>query len=522
MTRLARLLGALRGWRRLAVALGLGACAVLALPPFYVLPALFVAFTGLVWLIDGLEGGRRAWLRALAVGWCFGFAHFTAGLYWITNSLLVDAATHGWLAPFAVAGLALYFAIYPGLACLAACFAPRGALRVLALAAAWAAAEWARGVALTGFPWNLVATALAFDAGALQGASLVGAYGLSLLVVAIAAAPALLARDADGRVRWAPFAAAMVLALALAGGGIARVSLAPSAEASSTEVTLRLVQGNIPQRLKWRPELARSHFLAYLDLSRPEGGVVPDAVIWPETAVPFTLNGDPRRIQLLMRAVPPNGVLITGAVRTNPPGERPRRLWNSVVAMTRDGVRARYDKHHLVPFGEYVPARGLLPVTKITQGRIDFSTGPGPGTIALPGLPPFSALVCYEVIFPAAVTGPGPRPAWLLNLTNDAWFGRSTGPYQHLAAARLRAVEEGLPLVRAANTGISAIIDPWGRVLASLALGQRGVIQRRLPAALDGPTVFARAGNGVFALMLLMSGLAVAAGVWRRRRHDSG
>jgi len=514
VTRLARRLGALAGWRRLVAALALGALAVLALPPFFGLPILFVSFTGLVWLIDGAAKGPGAWRRVLAAGWCFGFAHFSIGLYWITNALLVDAATHGWLAPFAVAGLSLYFAIYPALACLAASWAPPGAWRIAALAAAWAVAEWARGVALTGFSWNLVSTALAFDAAALQGAAVVGGYGLSLAVVVLAAAPALASRAATGRIAPWPLAAAALLALVLAGGGLMRTALAPDPDDAATQVTLRVVQGNIPQRLKWRRDLANRHFQTYLNLSRASGAGVPDVVIWPETALPFSLNGDPARLRLLHRAVPRDGVLITGAVRTTPPVPGPGRIWNAVVAVTGSGLAATYDKHHLVPFGEYVPGRGLLPIDKITPGRLDFTAGPGPATVSVPGLPPFSPLVCYEAIFPGAVTGRGPRPAWLLNLTNDGWFGRSTGPYQHLAAARMRAVEEGLPLVRAANTGISAVIDPWGRVLARLPLGRRGVIERRLPAA-SAPTVYSRLGNGVLAVIAVL--IALGAGLARRR-----
>lgn len=504
MRELARRLGALTGWRRLAAAAALGAVAVLALPPIYAVPVLLVSFTGLVWLIDGVTATEGAGRKALALGWWFGFTHFVGGLYWITNSLLVDAATNGWLAPFAVSGLAVYFALYPALACWAASRAPIGAARVLTLATAWAVGEWLRGVLLTGFSWNLISTSLAFDATALQGAAYLGAYGLSLVVVAFAAVPATLGISGSWQARIIPCVTGLVLALAVAGGGYARVALAPPSGAAVTDVTLRIVQGNIDQRLKWRGDLARRHFQTYLRLSQARGaGGAPDAVIWPETAVPYTLNGNRGLVQALGLVVG-DGVLITGVVRSTAPGMRPRRLWNSVVAVNRQGIVAAYDKHHLVPFGEYVPARKYLPLTKITAGRIDFIPGPGQRSLDIPGLPRVSPLVCYEVIFPGAVVAPGPRPRWLLNLTNDAWFGRSTGPYQHLAAARLRAVEEGLPLVRAANTGISAVIDPWGRVLEALPLGRRGVIQRPLPTALDELPPFARFGNGAFALLAFL------------------
>ncbi|MCZ6884915.1 MAG: apolipoprotein N-acyltransferase [Alphaproteobacteria bacterium] len=519
MTSLARRLRALTGWRRLAAAAFLGALAALALPPIFAVPVLFVSFTALIWLIDGADGRRATWRQALVIGWWFGLAHFAAGLYWITNSLFVDAATHGWLAPFAVLGLSTYFAVFPALVCLVSSVARPGAQRVVVFAVAWALSEWLRGMLLTGFAWNLMATTLAFDAVAIQGVALVGGYGLSLLVVGCAAAPAALAVPAGGRAGTArPMLVAAVLLALVGGAGFARISLAPALGSASTDITLRLVQGNIEQRLKWRPDLASSHFENYLRLSMdPRYGSVPDVTIWPETAVPAVLDGGGGVVRALKRAVPRDGVLITGAVRSTPRGVAPRQLWNAAVAITATGIAATYDKHHLVPFGEYVPARRLLPITKITGGRTDFSTGPGPRSLNVPGLPAFSPLVCYEVIFPGAVVAPGPRPHWLLNLTNDAWFGKSTGPYQHLAAARLRAVEEGLPLVRVANTGVSAVIDPWGRILASLAIGQRGVIQQRLPTALPVPPLFARIGNiafGVFAAMVL------AFALWLGRRKS--
>ena len=518
MTDLAGRLGALLGWRRLAAAAFLGALAALALPPIYAVPVLFVSFTALIWLIDGVDGTRASWRKAFVIGWWFGLAHFSAGLYWITNSLFVDAAAHGWLAPFAVLGLSLYFAVFPALACLASSLARPGAQRVMVFAVAWAVSEWLRGVLLTGFAWNLMATALAFDVTAIQSVALVGGYGLSLLVVGIAAAPAALAVPAGGRAGTVgPLVTAAVLVALVGGAGMARISLAPAPGNASTDVVLRVVQGNIEQRLKWRPDLARSHYETYLRLSHEtRAGGVADVTIWPETAVPFVLDGGPGLVRALIDAVPRDGVLITGAVRSTARGVAPRRLWNAVVVVTPKGIAATYDKHHLVPFGEYVPARNILPIAKITAGRIDFSAGPGPRSLNISGVPPVSPLVCYEAIFPGAVVAPGPRPGWLLNLTNDAWFGKSTGPYQHMAAARLRAVEEGLPLVRAANTGVSAIIDPWGRILASLPLGRRGVIQQPLPAALAAPPVFARTGNiafGVFAALVL----AFALWPWRRK-----
>jgi apolipoprotein N-acyltransferase len=274
-------------------------------------------------------------------------------------------------------------------------------------------------------------------------------------------------------------------------------------------VRLRLVQANIDQRLKWQDGERVRTLQKYLALSTQPGNPPVTHVVWPETALPYLLSTEPELLRIVARVVPPGGLLLTGAVRVEQPGPQPGRVWNSVHAIDDQGrIVATYDKFHLVPFGEYVPLRHILPIDKITPGTSDFAAGPGPSTVRLPGLPAASPLVCYEAIFPGAVTAPsGPRPQWLLNVTNDAWFGHSAGPHQHFASARLRAVEEGLPLVRAANTGISAVIDPYGRVRAELGLGREGVLESSLPAALP-PTPYARFGNVAF-LMLLMSAISL-------------
>jgi len=247
------------------------------------------------------------------------------------------------------------------------------------------------------------------------------------------------------------------------------------------------------------------------------GAAPPTHVIWAETAVPFFLANDPVRRAFLARAVPPGGLLIVGAPRTTPAPQEPFRVWNSLEAIDGTGrIVGTYDKVHLVPFGEYVPLRVLLPFNKLTAGRTDFSAGDGRATLALAGLPPTSPLICYEVIFPGAVARRDDRPQWLLNLTNDGWFGRSSGPYQHLAAARLRTIEEGLPLVRVANGGVSAVIDAHGRTLARLGLGEAGVVDAPLPVAL-APPPYARFGD---LLVLAVGGVAAALGRWAGRRRN--
>jgi apolipoprotein N-acyltransferase len=520
---LAERTAALGGWRRLALAAGLGALSAAALPPVYLVPLLVPAFVALAWMLDGTATRQGAfWL-----GWAFGLGQFAAGLYWIGIAFFVDAEKHAWMMPIAVLGLSAGLAIFPGLAALAARALPVGWgartaaawPRALALAAAWCALEWLRGAILTGFPWNLMGSVWSFHPAPQQAAALAGGWGLSLVTVLAAALPAALGW-ARGRAAWTPVLAAALLVATLAGGGALRLAAAPGpGEAVVEGVALRLVQPGIPQHLKWRDDLRRQHVRDQVRLSRGAGFDSRTHVIWPETAVPFFLprQGGPELRRALASAAPADGALITGAPRVTQGPDGQQRLHNGLIALGPDGqTLASFDKFHLVPFGEYVPLRNWLPVDKITPGRVDFSPGPGPRNLEVPGVPAFSPLICYEAIFPREVVRPGTRPGWLLNVTNDAWFGRSSGPYQHLASARLRAVERGLPLVRAANTGISVIVDPWGRTLRRLGLGETGVLDGPLPRALAQPTPYSRIGDWGFAALLAAAVAAALAGRPRR------
>lgn len=517
---LAERVKALSGIRRIGLALLLGAAAAAALPPVYAVPLLVPAFVGLVWLIDG----SRTWRRAAAIGWWFGLGHFIAGTYWISISLLVDAARFAWMVPFAVIGISGYLALFPALAALLQHLSrTHGLGRILVFAAAWTVSEWLRGVVLTGFAWNLLGTVWVFSDAMIQLASVAGVLGLSLVTVLVAALPAALADrpardDPASRTR-------RRAALATAAAGLLGIWLFGSVRLAGVEVEpvanvkLRIVQPNIAQEHKWRRDLLDDNFIRHLRLSIAERSAEVTHVIWPEAASPFPLSRYADRRLAIGAAVPPGGVLITGAPRTTPPGEKPFRIWNSLYAIDGHGTAVTvYDKHHLVPFGEFMPLRQALTplgIDKITPGAVDFSPGPGLRTLQYPGLPPASPLICYEAIFPGEVVAAGARPGWLLNVTNDAWFGRSSGPYQHFASARLRAVEEGLPLVRAANTGISAVVDPYGRVVVELGLGEEGVIDAPLPSALAALTPFARLGNWTAGLLIVLVA-AVGWGAGRR------
>ncbi len=499
---------AARGWRRRGYALSFGLLAALALPPVHALPLLWIAFPGLLRLLDGAESGKRAF----ADGWWFGFGHFSLGLYWISYALLVDPVRFGWLVPVAVFGLGGLLGVFVGAATLAARrLAPAGVPRVLALAVAWVFFEWVRSWILTGFPWNLIGSVWMPVLPVVQFAALAGSYGLGLLTVAVAAMPAVLVRPSRSH-RIAVLGSFAVLASVALWGGL---RLADGTTASVPNVRLRLVQANIEQTLKWKPEMRMAHLQEHLQLTGSPGWERITDVIWSETAAPSFLERDGPSRRLLADATPRGGLLITGAVRGTAPDAEPFRIWNSLLALDDQGhIAGTYDKSHLVPFGEYVPLHTLLPLDKITAGGVDFTPGPGVGTLTLPGLPPVGPLICYEVIFPGEVIDRAHRPAWLLNLTNDGWYGISAGPYQHFAAARLRAVEEGLPLVRAANTGISAVVDPYGRVLAELPLGGRGILDAALPTPLPASLPFSRIGN--LASLLLALAVALGAALWAK------
>jgi apolipoprotein N-acyltransferase len=498
MSRLQRVLGAGRArltrhlagpgfWRALFLAFGLGAGTALALPPVHLVPLLLVTLPGLFLMATGAPDWRRAAWIGLAWGWGF----HIAGLHWLTNAILTEVERYWWLVPIAVPALALPLGAFTVIPALGARLAAPGLPRILAFAAAWTAAEMLRGVLFTGFPWNLLGTVWAFGALPIQAAAWIGVHGLSLATVLLALLPLL------GRRGWLG-AAALLAGFA----AIGLVRLWP-AEAEPHPVSLVLVQGNVAQDLKWRPETRWPIFRRYIELSR-DGVEIARAeapgnrvlVVWPETASPFLLASDAEAARLAAQPLPPEGLLLAGTVRATFDADgRPTRLWNSMVALDAAGrVLEAVDKTHLVPFGEYMPLRGLVPV-RLVQGTADFASGGGLRAVRLPGLPSFAGLICYEVIFPGAVT-PAERPGFLVNITNDAWFGISAGPWQHLAAARMRAVEEGLPLVRAAQTGVSAVLDARGRTVAMMGLAETGVVVAPLPRDRP-PTPFSHWGMAI-------------------------
>ncbi len=484
-----------------------GALAAMAFPPLHLVVSLVPAFVVLFWLVDAAATFRRA----LWVGWLFGIGHFSAGFYWVGNAFLVDPTRYGWMAPFAVLGLAMGLALFSGFAAIASKYffklmKPNAYGRASIFSIIWVSIEWLRGWILTGFPWNQIGSVWANNDSMMQFASVAGVLGLGLVTLLVALLPAGLVYRKETKnynSRFLPIAALMLF-IFVAGFGVFRLSGAEKKVID--QVKLRIVQPNITQHLKWRHNLRLSHLRTLVRLSTQEvkSGVVPTHIIWPETAVPYDLQHDPNLLSALGKLIPVGGALITGAPRSSGPKSEASDYWNSLLVIRPGGkIEAMYDKIHLVPFGEYVPWSRVLRFTKLTAGRTDFSVGKRPRIIKIDGLPAFSPLICYEAIFANEVRSLGTRPRWLLNVTNDAWFGQSSAPYQHLAAVRFRAIEMGLPLARVANTGISAMIDPYGRILSQLDLGSEGILDVALPKALKNRTLYGRFGDGILVLMMV-------------------
>jgi apolipoprotein N-acyltransferase len=488
-------IAALTGWRRLLLATFAGALGTLAMPPVDFPPAMLVSLPALFLLA---QSARSFW-HAFWAGTFWGTGQFITGLYWIVFSYLVPPADFALMGPPTVFGLAVLLALFVGTAC--GCYrvlVRRFAVvfsspwrQIVLFAVCFVIFEWLRGHVMTGFPWNLIAHAWNLSTAMLQSAAVVGVYGLSLISLLIFTLPAAGRRGT---------LASLVLLAAMAGGGALRLALDEGGERDS--VYLRIVQPNIDQAEKWLPELANAHFGKTVRLSGLPSDKPVTLVVWPETATSFPLDRSQAAREAMARVTPKGGHLLTGAVRATASPSGRREVFNSLHILDDTGrIVADYDKFHLVPLGEYLPLRDWLPMED-TVGRGSFEAGPGPRTLAMPGMPPVSVLICYEIIFPGAVVDPLNRPAWILNVTNDAWFGVSSGPFQHLANARMRAIEEGLPLVRSANTGISAVFDAYGRMISSLDLQKTGVIDTALPRPLP-PTPYARLGDWMFLALLL-------------------
>jgi apolipoprotein N-acyltransferase len=501
-------------WRDRGLALLAGLAAALAHPPFGVLPGL-LGYALLLWLLDTIDGPRplrSAFLR----GWLAGLAYFGLGTWWIGEAFMVDAANQGWMAPFAVTAMAGGLALFWGVAAVIyRLVRPAGVRRVLVFAGAFAALEWTRGHVLTGFPWNLPGETWKAGSAPSQAAALVGAYGLTWITLAISAASAVWREGLAGRKAIAAAAAALA-ALYINGW----MPSAPAVKASSP--TVRIVQADIQQEAKWDADRFAQVVQAYVSLTaRPYASGTPATiVVWPEGALPAAINdylapGTWVR-QAIVEALQPGQLLLIGGYRYDGSPDRPI-YYNSLIALKRTATDIElvgiYDKHRLVPFGEYLPMDALLTklgVKSLAHLGDGFATGPRPAPLRVSPDLIIQPLICYESLFPG-LARPDPRVRALVNVSNDAWFGVTSGPLQHLNLASYRAIETGVPIIRATPTGVSALIDAKGRIVrgARLTLGETGVIDGSLPN-MGKITPYARLGDSLFMLLL---GLSMFAGL---------
>ena len=493
-------------------ALALGAASAFAFEPVGWWPLMPVALAGLCELLHHAGSLRRA----LAIGWLFGLAQFAISLNWIATAFTFQAAMPAWLGWVAVVLLSLYLAIYPALAAGLGWRLGKGAHvpLLLSLAGGWAVTEWLRGAIFTGFAWNPIGAALA-PTPLIQSGALIGTYGLSILVVLM------------GGALWLEAHRKYLVGVLIGGLTLLLWSL-PVARVSETPIAakpIRIVQPNIGQQDKWRPGFADEAARRLAALSAPRHA---DAgrrlLLWPEAAVTEPLednrSGGPQAMAQFARAraaslLVPGEFLLTGGLGLTADGNRLTGATNSVFILAPGGgTFGRYDKAHLVPYGEYLPMRPLLSaigLSRLAPGDVDFTRGPGPRTITLPGWGRVGFQLCYEIIFSGHVVDDRNRPDVIFNPSNDAWFG-AWGPPQHLAQARMRAAEEGIPVLRSTPTGISAIIDARGNVLRSLPLGTAGVIDGVLPPRAEAVTPFGRAGNWIpllLALALMIAAIAL-------------
>ena len=505
-----------------------GAISVLAHAPFHFQPALIAALVVLVWALDDSCVNRNPARAGFARAWAFASGQFLAGTFWVANAFLVSAGDHAWLiwAPLILlpGGLALFW----GAAGAAyARFAPRGPVRIFVFAGLLMLAEGARATLLSGFPWNLPGHVFPAGGPASQVASLIGAAGLSALTLLAFASPAVL--RGPGGLAGRAFPAVLSLALLAGAWGFGAARLA-GADLQPSGLTVRVVQADVDQRDKRyaNREAILDH---YLRLSTAPGLESVDALIWPEGAIPGFLLNDPPLLATIRDRLPQGLLLLTGVVRLEFDRAGEVSDYYNALAALRLGetitVDATYDKARLVPFGEGNPLRSvtrLFGFDTLTAWGGGFTPGPGGRTLEVAGLSGFAPLICYEVVYPGHAPAGEERPSWLLNISNDSWYGNSAGPRQHANQARYRALEAGLPLARAASSGVSGLIDPYGRPARVLGIEADQALDLALPMPLQ-ETLYARSGDwpwmAIFALVLVGGGAITSRLDAKRHRRSA-
>ena len=473
-----------------------------ALPPYFQLWMAIVSFSGLIYLLSKEDRLKKLFV----IGYCFGFGFFSCGFYWIGNALLVDMVHTGWLYPIVLFLNGAFFGLFITIPAMITVFGKNILSKVLFFAASWGIfAEWFRGFFLTGFPWNPISSVLSFSYEMLQILAIFGTYGTSILVVLFSSLPVIYLVKRNKIIIF------LFLFFPFAVWLYGYYSFVPYDEAASERnIKVRLVQPSIPQEIKWDKQTIENNFNKYIDLSVKKDNSDVDFIVWGETASPFDFIYDMEHRISAASIVPQKGYLISGFLRREFKGNY-YIPYNSLAVINADAnVIDSYDKSHLVPFGEYIPFRKILPnwIRPIANNVAEFGRGIKYQTINIGNFPTMAPLICYEIIFSDNIVRKKDNPLWAVVLTNDGWYGISSGPYQHLVAAQMRAIEEGISIVRSANSGISAVITPYGEILGEIPLAEEGFSDVVIKIDMAHETLFGSYGNtipillGIFILIL--------------------
>ncbi len=475
----------------------LGIISTYALPPYFVFPVLLVCLSLLVYL----EFNSKSYKQSFLLGYFFGIGFYGSSFSWIGNALLVEKETFGLLYPLVPIVSGLFFGLFTAFPTLLIRTNKDITSKVFCFASWFVIFEWIRSFLFTGFPWNLIGTSLSFSPFLSQGASILGTYGLSFILVLFSCCPAILLANANKKYKKLALITMSAITLFVITTGL--ICFKNYKKMPFSDTTIRMVQPSIPQTTKWNKESLEKHFDTYLNMSQTNPNQKADVIIWGETASPFPLDLDKIHLQKIQNILTPNSVLVTGSIRYEINADYTYNPANSIIVVGKDGVKDWYNKSHLVPFGEYIPFRKHLPswIRTITQPIGNFQAGEGPKTMQINNIPPFGGLVCYEIIFPHKIINKANKPEWIINVSNDGWYGNSAGPYQHLAAAKMRAIEEGVTIARVANNGISALIAPSGQILGKIEYNKIGSLDLSLPVKTSFYTPYSQYGN--FPILIL-------------------